>query len=79
MVDPDDEAELRASDELVEALVTDALARGGTCTGEHGIGVGKIHALEREHGDLVPLMQGVKQVFDPNGIMNPGKVLPART
>ena len=77
MVDPDDEAELRASDELIEALVTDALARGGTCTGEHGIGVGKIHALEREHGDLLPLMQGVKRVFDPNGIMNPGKVLPA--
>ena len=77
MVDPDDEAELRASDELIEALVTDALARGGTCTGEHGIGVGKIHALEREHGDLVPLMHGVKRVFDPNGIMNPGKVLPA--
>jgi len=76
MVDPDDEAELRASDELVEALVEDALARGGTCTGEHGIGAGKIDALAREHGDLVPLMQGIKQVFDPNGIMNPGKVLP---
>jgi D-lactate dehydrogenase (cytochrome) len=77
MVDPDDEAELHASDELIEALVRDALARGGTCTGEHGIGVGKIHALELEHGDLVPLMHGVKKVFDPNGIMNPGKVLPA--
>jgi len=76
MVDPDDEAELRASDELIEALVTDALARGGTCTGEHGVGAGKIHAIEREHGDLVPLMRGIKQVFDPNGIMNPGKVLP---
>ena len=76
MVDPDDAEEMRASDELVEALVDDALARGGTCTGEHGIGIGKIHALEREHGDLVPLMRGVKHVFDPNGIMNPGKILP---
>jgi D-lactate dehydrogenase (cytochrome) len=75
MVDPDDADELRRSDELVALLVEDALARGGTCTGEHGIGIGKIHALEREHGDLVPLMRGVKQVFDPNGIMNPGKVL----
>jgi D-lactate dehydrogenase (cytochrome) len=75
MVDPDDPEELRASDELVDALVTDALARGGTCTGEHGIGAGKIRALEREHGDLLPLMRGVKQVFDPHGIMNPGKVL----
>ena len=77
MVDPDDADEVQASDELIEVLVEDALARGGTCTGEHGIGLGKIHALEREHGDLVPLMRGIKQVFDPNGIMNPGKVLPS--
>ncbi len=76
MVDPDDADEVRGSDELIALLVEDALARGGTCTGEHGIGIGKIHALEREHGDLVPLMRGVKRVFDPNGIMNPGKVLP---
>jgi len=74
-VDPDDPEELRASDELVDALVEDALARGGTSTGEHGIGLGKIHALEREHGDLLPLMHGIKELFDPNGIMNPGKVL----
>ncbi len=74
-VDPDDPAEVQASDELIDALVEDALARGGTSTGEHGIGVGKIHALEREHGDLLPLMHGVKDLFDPNGIMNPGKVL----
>jgi D-lactate dehydrogenase (cytochrome) len=76
MVDPDDADEVRASDELIALLVEDALARGGTCTGEHGIGIGKIHALEREHGDLLPLMRGVKRVFDPNGIMNPGKMLP---
>ncbi len=76
MIDADDPDEMRSSDELIEALVEDALARGGTCTGEHGIGLGKIHSLESEHGDLVPLMQGVKRVFDPNGIMNPGKVLP---
>jgi D-lactate dehydrogenase (cytochrome) len=75
MVDPDDPEEVRSSDELLELLVADALARGGTCTGEHGIGLGKIDALEREHGDLVPLMRGVKQLFDPHGIMNPGKVL----
>jgi D-lactate dehydrogenase (cytochrome) len=74
-VDPDDPGEVQASDELIELLVEDALARGGTCTGEHGIGLGKIHALELEHGDLLPLMHGVKALFDPNGIMNPGKVL----
>ena len=54
---------------------TDALARGGTCTGEHGIGLGKRQALEREHPDLLPLMRGIKELFDPHGIMNPGKVL----
>jgi D-lactate dehydrogenase (cytochrome) len=74
-VDPDDPSEVRSSDELIELLVSDALARGGTCTGEHGVGLGKVHALEQEHGDLVGLMRGVKQVFDPLGIMNPGKVL----
>ena len=57
-------------------IVDDALARGGTCTGEHGIGLGKIGALEQEHGDLIPLMQAIKASFDPNGILNPGKVLP---
>ena len=62
--------------ELSDALVHDALARGGTCTGEHGIGVGKIGALALEHPDLVPLYRGLKDLFDPNGIMNPGKVVP---
>jgi D-lactate dehydrogenase (cytochrome) len=74
-VDPDDADEVRASDELIELLVADALERGGTSTGEHGVGLGKLDALEREHGDLVPLMRGIKTLFDPYGIMNPGKVL----
>jgi D-lactate dehydrogenase (cytochrome) len=76
-VDPDDPAELAEADALVETLVADALARGGTCTGEHGIGLGKLGALEREHSVLLPLMRGVKDVFDPHGIMNPGKVVRA--
>lgn len=75
-VDPHDPAELAAFDELCERLVDDALARGGTCTGEHGIGLGKIAALQREHGDLLPYMRAIKALFDPRGIMNPGKVLP---
>jgi D-lactate dehydrogenase (cytochrome) len=70
----DDPVELAAWKELLEILVADALARGGTCTGEHGIGMGKIGALEREHPDLLPLYRGIKAVFDPLGIMNPGKV-----
>ena len=69
--------EIGISEELVHSVVNDALERGGTCTGEHGIGLGKIAALEQEHGDLIPLMLAIKAGFDPNGILNPGKVLPA--
>jgi D-lactate dehydrogenase (cytochrome) len=78
MVDADDEAELERLHRLDEMLVTDALARGGTCSGEHGIGLGKRGHLAREHGDLVPLYRGLKQLLDPLGILNPGKVLPDR-
>jgi D-lactate dehydrogenase (cytochrome) len=76
MLDPADPAQLDAAERLNDALVEHALAVGGTCTGEHGIGSGKIGYLEREHGDLVPLMRKIKAVFDPNGILNPGKVIP---
>ena len=75
MLDPDDPADVASFEELSSVLVADALARGGTCTGEHGIGLGKLDALEQEHPDLVPLMRGIKALFDPHGIMNPGKVL----
>jgi D-lactate dehydrogenase (cytochrome) len=77
LLDPDDEASLARAKGLNAALVEDALARGGTCTGEHGIGFGKLDYLKQEHGDLLPLLRGIKQLFDPNGIMNPGKVVPA--
>ena len=50
MLDPDDPAELAAAKALTDELVEYALARGGTCTGEHGIGLGKIDYLEQEHG-----------------------------
>jgi D-lactate dehydrogenase (cytochrome) len=75
-IDPNDQKAAQRSDELVLRVVEDALARGGTCTGEHGVGIGKIGALQKEHGDLIALMAGIKRVFDPHGIMNPGKVLP---
>jgi D-lactate dehydrogenase (cytochrome) len=76
LLDPDDAASIERADGLNRRVVTDALARGGTCTGEHGIGYGKLAYLELEHGDLIPLMRGIKELFDPNGIMNPGKVVP---
>ena len=76
MVDPHDAAELERARRLDDAVVEDALARGGTCSGEHGIGIGKRAHLAREHGDLLPLYLALKQLFDPHGILNPGKVLP---
>ena len=76
MLDPNDPDEQAAAAELNQELVDHALSVGGTCTGEHGIGLGKIEYLQREHGDLLPLMRGIKDLLDPNGILNPGKVLP---
>ena len=76
LLDPDDDASIAQAEGLNATLVDDALARGGTCTGEHGIGFGKLRYLDLEHGDLVPLYRGIKQLLDPNGILNPGKVVP---
>ncbi|MEP6813379.1 MAG: FAD-linked oxidase C-terminal domain-containing protein [Actinomycetota bacterium] len=76
LLDPDDAGSIAQAEALNAAVVTDALARDGTCTGEHGIGYGKLAYLEQQHGDLVPLFRGIKQLFDPNGVLNPGKVVP---
>ena len=73
-VDADDAEELERAKAVNEDIVDYALARGGTCTGEHGIGSGKIEDLQKEHGDSLPFMRGIKRLADPNGIMNPGKV-----
>ena len=61
----------RADAEIVEW----ALEPGGAAKGEHGIGIGKLDYLAREHGDVLPLMRGIKRLLDPAGILNPGKVL----
>jgi len=76
LLDPDDATSIEQAEALNGAIVDDAIARGGTCTGEHGVGFGKLRYLERQHGDLVPLYRGIKHVFDPNGILNPGKAVP---
>ena len=77
LVDPGDETSFARAEALNAAVVEDALARGGTCTGEHGIGYGKLAYLAQEHGDLLDLYRGIKQLLDPRGILNPGKVLPS--
>jgi D-lactate dehydrogenase (cytochrome) len=76
-VNPDAPADLGEAERLTERLVERALAMGGTCTGEHGIGIGKIRFLRQEHGeDAIDVMRAIKQALDPRGLMNPGKVLP---
>ena len=69
---PDEVAEAKR---LNEVLVARALAMDGTCTGEHGVGYGKIDFLVAEHGEAVSVMRTLKQAIDPNNIMNPGKIL----
>ena len=75
MVDPNDESEIEEASRINDRLVARALALDGTCTGEHGIGYGKIEFLNHELGEAVSVMRTVKQALDPDNIMNPGKVL----
>ena len=78
LIDPEnEEEELKLYQPLNDRLVERALRMGGTCTGEHGIGSGKIKYMEAEHGDSLDLMRQIKQSFDPDNLMNPGKMLPA--
>lgn len=75
-VDPSSTAELAEVAAINKKMVQKAIAVGGTCTGEHGVGIGKIAYMRDEHGDAVDLMAAIKQAVDPVGIMNPGKLLP---
>lgn len=74
MIDPGSEDEMNSAEALNETLVGRALAMGGTCTGEHGVGLHKIGFLAQELGEAVDVMRDIKRAIDPNGIMNPGKV-----
>jgi D-lactate dehydrogenase (cytochrome) len=75
LVRPDSEADLEEARQFNERIVNRALAMEGTCTGEHGIGFGKMRSLRKELGEAVDLMASLKRAIDPENLMNPGKVV----
>ncbi len=76
MFDPNNAQEFKAAKAAAERMVERSLAMGGTATGEHGIGMGKLHYMEREHGAAWLVMGSIKNALDPLNIMNPGKLVP---
>ena len=75
MLNPNEPKEMAEAERLNQRLVYRALSLDGTCTGEHGIGYGKIDFLIAEHGEAVSVMRAIKTAIDPDNIMNPGKIL----
>jgi D-lactate dehydrogenase (cytochrome) len=75
LLDPDDPQDVARARAFNRRLVERALAMEGTCTGEHGIGLGKQEYLRAELGEAVDLMSDIKRLLDPGGLMNPGKVV----
>ena len=75
MIDPRSPEEIAEASRLNDRMVARAPAMEGTCTGEHGIGYGKIDFLLAEHGDAVSVMRNIKQALDPDNILNPGKII----
>ena len=74
LVNPHDEAEIARAKALHDRMVMRALSLEGTCTGEHGIGTGKVAFLQAELGDAVAVMRQIKRALDPDDLMNPGKI-----
>lgn len=74
MVDLNDPHDVEQAKILNEHIVKFAISKGGTCTGEHGVGVGKAKYQALEHGYAYEMMKKIKQTFDPNNILNPGKI-----
>ena len=71
--DRSDAGEYARVKEVYARMIDRAIAMGGTCTGEHGIGSGKRAYLEKEHGPALAFMRDIKRALDPKNIMNPGK------
>jgi D-lactate dehydrogenase (cytochrome) len=75
VLDPDEPKDAAEAERLNNRLVARALALDGTCTGEHGVGYGKVDFLVAEHGEAVSVMRTIKRALDPDNIMNPGKIV----
>jgi D-lactate dehydrogenase (cytochrome) len=75
LLDMDDPAEVATGKAFSERLVERALAMEGTCTGEHGVGQGKMKYLQAEHGEALAAMRAIKHALDPQDLMNPGKIV----
>jgi D-lactate dehydrogenase (cytochrome) len=77
MLEDDSEEYISRLHKVNENVIRRALEAGGTCTGEHGVGYGKMKYLEKQYGPgAVQMMKAIKQALDPFNIMNPGKVVP---
>lgn len=76
LIDPNQPADLEEAKRLSNQMVARALALGGTCTGEHGVGIGKKSFMAQEHGEGWQVMGAIKQALDPENLMNPGKLVP---
>jgi D-lactate dehydrogenase (cytochrome) len=74
LLDPAKPEEVEEARRLTSLSVARALEMGGTCTGEHGVGIGKIPFLSDEHGEAIEVMRALKHALDPQGILNPGKI-----
>ncbi len=75
-IDPNNSEELEMVAKVNSAMVAKALEHDGTCTGEHGVGIGKRKYMQAEHGPALALMRAIKTALDPAGLMNPDKILP---
>ncbi|MEK0085489.1 FAD-binding oxidoreductase [Benzoatithermus flavus] len=75
LVDPASPEEMAKAAALNKRLVRRAIAMGGTCTGEHGVGMGKMDSLAEEAGEAIEVMAAIKRTLDPLNILNPGKVV----
>jgi D-lactate dehydrogenase (cytochrome) len=75
VLDPNDPKDIAEAERLNNRLVARALALDGTCTGEHGVGYGKLDFLVAEHGEAVSVMRTIKKALDPDNLMNPGKIV----